>query len=253
MSQRQVIIVTGGSRGIGLGISKRLAAAGARVVLNGRRGSADEAVAEVGGGAIYISADMADADARQRLVDETVQRCGRIDGLVNNAGVAPDVRADVMDAGEASFERLMRINTQGPYFLTQAVARQMRKQHDADSKFRGSIVFVTSVSSTVASVNRGDYCLSKAALSMATKVWAARLAEFGVGVYEVRPGVIRTDMTAGVTEKYDKLFAEGLAVEPRWGTPDDVARAVVPLALGELTYATGSVLMVDGGLTLPRL
>ena len=253
MNQPKVIIVTGGSRGIGRGIAKALAAAGATVVITGRRDSADDAVAEIGGGCVYVRADVADPEARQNLVDRVVDRFGRVDGLVNNAGIAPDVRADILQADEASFERLMRVNTIGPYFLTQLVARQMRTQFRTDRNFRGSVVFVTSVSSVVASVNRGDYCVSKAAGSMSAKLWAARLAEFGVGVYEVRPGVIRTDMTAGVTDKYDKLFADGLAVEGRWGTPEDVASVVRPMAMGEFTYATGSVVYVDGGLTLQRM
>ncbi|MEM6561378.1 MAG: 3-ketoacyl-ACP reductase [Planctomycetota bacterium] len=252
-SEQRVAIVTGGSRGIGLGIAKHLVGGGFSVVINGRRPTAEDALAELGANAHYVSADIADPGDRQRLVDETVAKFGRVDALINNAGVAPDVRADILDADEASFERLLRINTQGPYFLTQAVARQMRNQHADDPDWRGSIVFVTSISATVASTNRGDYCISKAALSMATQLWAVRLAEFGVGVYEVRPGVIKTDMTAGVTDKYDALIADGLTVEPRWGLPDDIGRAVLPLAAGQFTYATGSVLHVDGGLTIPRL
>ena len=259
MSDSKVIIVTGGSRGIGFGIAKLLADHGHSVVINGRRDASEVQPTvehlQTGNHAqvAYVQADVADANDRQRLVDETVDRFGRIDGLVNNAGIAPNVRADILEATEGSFERLIRINTQGAYFLTQAVARQMRTQHEADENWRGSVTFVTSVSATVASINRGDYCISKAALSMAVKLWAARLAEFSVGVYEVRPGVIETDMTAGVKEKYDQLFAEGLAVEQRWGQPEDIARAVLPLATGQFTYATGSVLMVDGGLTIPRL
>ena len=255
---RKVALVTGGSRGIGLGIAKELASAGCDLVINGRRPAADVADAigdleSLGAAVHYVAADIGDAGDRRKLVDSTVDRFGRIDALVNNAGVAPSERADILDAGEESFERLLRINTRGPYFLTQAVARQMRKQHEADAGWRGSVVFVTSVSATVVSTNRGDYCISKAALAMAVQLWAARLAEFGVGVYEVRPGVIKTDMTSGVTDKYDRLLANGLAVEARWGLPDDVGRAVAPLATGRLTYATGSVVMVDGGLTIPRL
>ena len=257
-SEKRVALVTGGSRGIGLGIAKKLAADGFAVAINGRRPSADDAVAEVGGGAFYVSADVADAAGRRALLDAVRDQFGRLDVLVNNAGVAPDVRADVLDAGEASFDRLIDINLKGPYFLTQLVGRWMAEQHAAEGPAAAArqVVFVTSVSAEVASVNRGDYCLAKAALAMAAKLWAARLAEFGVAVYEVRPGVIRTDMTAGVTEKYDELFARGLTVEPRWGTPDDVGRAVAALCGGPgggLTYATGSVLHVDGGLTLQRL
>lgn len=255
---RKTAIITGGSRGIGLGIARELAREGFNLVINGRRPAGDvaEAIGELeslGAQVHYVAADIGSAADRQKLVDETVARFGGIDALVNNAGVAPDVRADILEAGEKSFERLLRINTQGPYFLTQAVARQMKQQHEAEPSWRGSIVFVTSMSVTVASVNRGDYCISKAGLAMAVKLWATRLAKYNVGVYEVRPGVIKTDMTAGVADKYDKLFKAGVAVEKRWGLPEDVGRAVAPLAAGKLSYATGSVINVDGGLTIPRL
>ncbi len=258
MSERPVAIVTGGSRGIGLGIAIELARDGFDLVVNGRRPAADvgeslDRLRSYGSNVLYVAADIADSAGRDQIVTRTVDHFGRIDSLVNNAGVAPAVRADLMDATEESFERLLRINTRGPYFLTQTVARQMATQHAADPQWRGSVTFVTSVSVTVASVTRGDYCVSKAALAMAVKLWATRLAEYNVGVYEVRPGVIRTDMTSGVTDKYDRLLADGLAVEPRWGLPEDVGRAVAVLAGGRLTYATGSVLHVDGGLTLPRL
>jgi NAD(P)-dependent dehydrogenase (short-subunit alcohol dehydrogenase family) len=250
-SAKRVALVTGGSRGIGLGIAKRLARDGFHVVINGRRPTADEAVSDVGHNCLYVSADIGNGDSRAAMLDTIRERCGRLDVLVNNAGIAPDVRADLLEASEESFDKLIGVNLKGPYFLTQAVGRWMKEQYEADGE-RRSVVFVTSISASVASVNRGDYCLSKAGLAMATKLWAARLAEFGIGVFEVRPGVIKTDMTGGVVEKYDALFAQGLAVEPRWGTPDDVAKAVAALC-GDITYATGSVLHVDGGLTLQRL
>lgn len=257
-SAKKVALVTGGTRGIGLGISRQLAGDGFDLAVNGRRNAA--AVAEslselekLGAAVLYCQADVADTADRARMVDEIRQRFGRLDVLVNNAGVAPDVRADLLDSTEESFDRLIAINLRGPYFLTQLVARWMVEQHRADASFAGVVVNVSSISATVASVNRGDYCISKAGVAMATRLWAARLAEFGIAVYEVRPGVIRTDMTSGVTEKYDKLIAEGLTVEPRWGTPDDVGRAVAMLARGDLAYATGNVISVDGGLTLPRL
>ncbi len=181
------------------------------------------------------------------------KRFGRLDVLVNNAGVAPDVRADILQAGPESFDRLININLRGPYFLTQACANWMIEQQSASPDFRGVVVNVSSVSANVASVNRGDYCISKAGVAMATQLWAVRLAEFGIDVFEVRPGIIATDMTAGVTEKYDKLIAGGLTLNKRWGTPQDVGRAVAMLAAGKLTYATGQVLVVDGGLTNRRL
>ncbi len=258
MPGKKAALVTGGTRGIGLGVALRLAQSGFDVAVNGRR-TAEEVEQSIdqikahGAEVLYCRADVASSDDRARMVDEVFDRFGRLDTLVNNAGVAPDVRADLLDASEESFERLVRINLQGPYFLTQTVAKRMIDQPTTEEGRRGVIVNVSSVSATVASVNRGDYCISKAGVAMATQLWAARLAEYGVSVYEVRPGVIRTDMTSGVTEKYDRLLAEGLTVEPRWGTPDDVGRAVAMLARGELSYATGNVLLVDGGLTLPRL
>ena len=255
---KRVALVTGGTRGIGFGISKRLAEDGFSLAVNGRREEADvtktlDELRAIGADVLYCRADVADSAGRKQMVDDIRMRFGRLDVLVNNAGVAPSERADILDAGEESFDRLISINLKGPYFLTQLVANWMAEQYRTDNNFRGSIINVSSISATVVSVNRGDYCISKAGIAMATQLWAARMAEFGVSVYEVRPGVIKTDMTAGVTEKYDKLIAEGLTVEPRWGTPEDVGRAVAVLARGELSYATGSLLMVDGGLTMPRL
>lgn len=254
----KVALVTGGTRGIGLGISRQLASDGFHLAVNGRRSEheVEQALVELkslGGEVLYCQADVADAAGRGKMVAEVRAKFGRLDVLVNNAGVAPDVRADLLDATPESFDRLISINLRGPYFLTQAVARWMIEQRQSDSAFSGVVVNVSSVSATLASVNRGDYCISKAGIAMATQLWATRLAEFGIQVYEVRPGVIRTDMTSGVTEKYDKLIAAGLTVEPRWGTPEDVGRAVGVLARGELAYATGNVIVVDGGLTLPRL
>jgi NAD(P)-dependent dehydrogenase (short-subunit alcohol dehydrogenase family) len=163
------------------------------------------------------------------------------------------VRADILDADEESFDRVLGINLKGPYFLTQLVARWMIEQSQADADFRGVVVNVSSVSATEASINRGDYCISKAGVAMATQLWAHRLAEYGIAVYEVRPGVIHTDMSAPVAEKYDRLIANGLTVENRWGMPEDVGRAVAMLARGAISYATGNVLNIDGGLTLRRL
>lgn len=258
VSTKKVALVTGGTRGIGLGISQQLARDGFNLAVNGRRAEADvaeaiDALKKLGAEVLYCQADVADAVGREEMLTAIRNKFGRLDVLVNNAGVAPDVRADLLDATQESFDRLISINLRGPYFLTQLVAQWMIEQHQADGKFAGVIVNVSSVSATVASVNRGDYCISKAGVAMATQLWAARLAEYGIQVYEVRPGVIRTDMTSGVVEKYDKLIAEGLTVDPRWGTPEDVGRAVGVLARGELAYATGNVIMVDGGLTLPRL
>ncbi|MAT69738.1 MAG: 3-ketoacyl-ACP reductase [Planctomycetaceae bacterium] len=257
-SGKRVALVTGGSRGIGLGIAHELAASGFDLAINGRRPESDVSAAldelrTAGADVFYAAADIASLADHQRLVGAIRERFGRLDVLVNNAGIAPDVRADMLEAAADSFDKLVSVNLRGPYFLTQRVANWMIEQRRADAAFRAAIVNVSSISATVASVNRGDYCISKAGVAMATQLWAARLAEFGINVFEVRPGIIRTDMTAGVTDKYDQLIAEGLTLEPRWGEPADVGKAVAMLARGELSYATGGVLVVDGGLTLPRL
>ena len=246
-------IVTGGTRGIGLGIARALAAEGWQLVVSGVRPAADvgtvlEELTALGGTAHYCASDIAVAADRATLVAESIDRFGGIDALVNNAGRAPAVRADLLDAGEESFEKLMRTNLQGPYFLTQQVARHMT------GRGRGAgIVFVTSVSAELASVNRGDYCVSKAGLAMAARLFAVRLAPQAIPVFEVRPGVIATDMTARVKDVYDQRIADGLVPEGRWGTPADVGRVVAALLRGEAPYATGSVIHVDGGLALGRL
>jgi NAD(P)-dependent dehydrogenase (short-subunit alcohol dehydrogenase family) len=255
---KQVALVTGGARGIGLGISKCLAQDGFDLAICGVREPAAvvevvQALRELGAEVVYCRCDVADAAARAAMLAEVRQHFGRLHVLVNNAGVAPKVRADLLQATEESFEYVLRANLQGPYFLTQAAARWMVEQKQTDAGFQGCIINVSSVSATSASVHRGEYCISKAGIGMATQLWAARLGEFGIPVYEVRPGIIRSDMTAGVQEKYDKLIAEGLLVQPRWGLPEDVGKACAMLARGELTYSTGQVLMVDGGLSIPRL
>ena len=255
---KRVALVTGGTRGIGLGIADALAAGGFNLAVNGIRevekvADAVRAIEARGAEVLYCRGDVSSADDRKAVVEAVRERFGRLDVLVNNAGVAPYNRTDLLEATEESFVRLMRVNLKAPYFLTQLVARWMIEQRQKDAIFSGVIVNVSSVSATEASVNRGDYCVSKAGLAMATQLWAARLAEYGICVYEVRPGIVRTDMTEGVAEKYDQLIAGGLTVERRWGTPEDVGRAVAVLARGELTYATGNILRVDGGLTLRRL
>lgn len=255
---KKVALITGGSRGIGFGVAKHLAKSGYDVAINGRRDASDvaDAIKELeglGAAVLYWQADVASREDHRKMLDAIEKRFGRLDVLVNNAGVAPSVRADVLEATDESFDRLISINLRGPYFLTQAVANWMIRQGKVEKDFRGCIVNVSSISATVVSVNRGDYCISKAGVAMATQLWAARLAEFNIDVYEVRPGVIATDMTGPVKEKYDKLIAEGLTVQKRWGYPDDVGKAVAMLARGELPYATGQVLNVDGGLTLQRL
>ena len=251
-------VVTGGTRGIGLGVARALAREGWNLALCGMRAETDVApvLDELRASGVSVSYDIVDVasrEARTRFTKSLRDRHGAVDALVNNAGRAPRVRADILDAPEDSFEELIRTNLQGPYFLTQAIAREQAMRRQADPAFRAAIVFITSVSAEMASTNRGDYCISKAGLSMAARLFAARLASHGIPVYEVRPGIIDTDMTAGVREAYDKRIAEGLVPERRWGTPEDVGRVVAALLRGDAPYATGSIITVDGGLSLPRL
>ncbi len=255
---KRVALVTGGGRGIGRGIAECLATSGFDLAINGVRDESQvadtiAALEKLGVAVVYCQGNVAEAADRQAILDGVRKHFGRLDVLVNNAGVAPTVRADILEATEESFDRQIAINLKGPYFLTQLAARWMVEQRQADAAFQGVIVNISSVSATEASINRGDYCISKAGIAMATQLWAHRLAEFGIAVFEIRPGIIESDMTAAVKEKYDKLFAEGLTVENRWGQPQDVGRAVAMLARGDLTYATGNVLNIDGGLTLRRL
>jgi 3-oxoacyl-[acyl-carrier protein] reductase len=258
MTRRRVALVTGGARGIGLAIASHLARDGFDLAVCGAR-SADAAADAVAslrehrGEVFYGVCDIGDRTARADFVDSVRKRFGRLHVLVNNAGMAPLQRRDVLDATEESFERVVRVNLQGPYFLTQVVARWMIEQRRSDRAFRGCVVNISSVSATTASVQRGEYCVAKAGLSMATQLWAARLGEWDIPVYEVRPGIVHTDMTAPAKAKYDRLIAEGLLVQSRWGEPDDVGRAVAMLARGDLPYSTGQVVMVDGGLSVPRL
>ena len=256
-------LVTGASRGIGRGIALALAKLGGfDLAINyasneaAARGTA--AACEAAGGGVkarIVRGDVSSAEDRAGLVDFMRREFGRLDLLVNNAGVAPNVRADILDAEEESFDRLISINLKGPYFLTQLAARYMVEQLGGKQAEPGvmNVVTVSSISAYTASVNRGDYCISKAGLSMHTQLWAARLAEHGIGVFEVQPGIIETDMTSKVKERYDKLFAEGLTPLPRWGTPEDVGKAVTAVAMGHFPYSTGMIIDVDGGFKLRRL
>lgn len=253
-----VALITGGTRGIGLGIAEALAEEGYDLALCGRREEA--AVSDVLSGlrdrgveVFYISSDISDGSDRERLVEGVRAHYGRLHVLVNNAGVAPNERNDLLDATEESFDRVLGINLKGPYFLTQRVANWMVDQHRQDGSFQGCVINITSISSTVASPERGEYCVSKAGLTMMTKLWSVRLSEFDIPVYEVRPGIIRTDMTSGVEEKYDRLIEEGLMLQDRWGEPEDVGKAAAMLTRGDLPYSTGQVVMVEGGMTVDRL
>lgn len=258
MNETAVALVTGASRGIGRAIAVALARIGYDVAVNYRADA--EAVAETqrligctGRWCETIQADIACGGDRLALVEHIKATFGRLDLLVNNAGVAPLKRADLLDADEDSYEHVMAINLKGPYFLTQRVAKWMIEQRSSTPDRPLRIVNIGSISAYTSSPNRGQYCLSKAAMGMMTKLYADRLAEYGIGVFEIRPGIIMTDMTRGVKDKYDKLIAEGLTPISRWGTPDDVARAVCAVAEGRLDFCTGQVINVDGGFHLRRL
>jgi NAD(P)-dependent dehydrogenase (short-subunit alcohol dehydrogenase family) len=255
----RVAVVTGGSRGIGRGIVGELAALGLSVVVNYRSdaGAAEsacrEATARGAPRALAVRADVAEPDQGRRLLDETLLALGRVDVWVNNAGVAPETRRDLLETTPESFDRVVGTNLRGPFFLTQAVARAMIELVRQGMLTDPAIVFITSISSETVSIGRGEYCVSKAGLSMVARLFAVRLAEHGIPVFEVRPGLIATDMTAGVRASYDERIEAGLVPIARWGTPGDVGRAVAALASGRLPYATGDVLYVDGGMHLRRL
>lgn len=262
-ADRPVVLVTGASRGIGRGIALHLAAAGYSVAVNYRSNTqaADAAVeacraAAAGNGQFFekVQGDVGEKAGRDTLVQQVLGRFGRIDALVNNAGVAPNERKDILYASEESFERLLQINLQGPYFLTQKIARywlQSQPKPLLPGGFR--VVFVTSISADTVSLNRGEYCVSKAGTAMGAQLWARRLAAENIQVYEVRPGIIETDMTSGVKEKYDPLIADGLVPQRRWGYPEDIGKAVRALVDGDFGFSTGSVIHVDGGFHIKEL
>ncbi len=249
------IIVTGGTRGIGAGIVKVLAEAGHNIGFCGRnsvsehQNDVEELQKEFSGKFKYYRCDVSSQADCETLVNDFLSDFGCIDVLINNAGVAPQVRSDVLEMSPESFDRVMQINLKGPFFLTQLVAKAMLTENK--ESFR-CIINVGSVSADYASINRGEYCLSKAAVAMATKLWAVRLADCGIAVYEIRPGIIKSDMTSSVTEKYDKLIAEGITLQKRWGYPEDIGKAAKMLISGALSYSTGQVINIDGGLTIKR-
>jgi 3-oxoacyl-[acyl-carrier protein] reductase len=262
-SEAAVVLVTGAGRGLGRGIALQLAEEGCSVAVNYAR-DAEAAAATVEacrGGAksasqkfVAIRADVSVAADRENLLLQTLSHFGRVDALVNNAGMAPRARADIVEATEESFEEIIRTNLKGPHFLTQAVARHwLGRSAQAPHSGGRKIIFITSISADTASIARGDYCISKAGLSMAAQLWAARLSADGIQVTEVRPGIMATDMTAGVKEKYDALIAGGLVPQMRWGTPEDVGLAVRSIVAGHLPYSSGAVIAVDGGFGIRRL
>lgn len=240
---KKVALITGGSRGIGRGVADLLYEKGFDVAITSR-GPADEVAQER---YLCVQADNSTAEGREKALSAVMARFGRLDLLVNNAGIAPRVRADLLEMSEESMRELMDVNLIGPFFLTQQAAQIMIAQGE------GMIVNITSMSSYVASVNRGEYCMSKAALSMMTNLFAVRLAEHGIPVYEIRPGIIKTDMTSGVSAKYDALIEGGITPIKRWGTPEDIAKAVYMLSERLLPFSTGEVINVDGGFHLQRL
>jgi NAD(P)-dependent dehydrogenase (short-subunit alcohol dehydrogenase family) len=259
MDNDRVAVVTGGSRGIGRGIVEALAAQGFSVVIN-YRANADSAEAvrkrslALGAPrATTIEADVSDLNDGRKLLERTLQSFGRVDVWVNNAGVAPSARLDLLETTPESWDRVLGVDLRGPFFLTQAVARAMIESAPAQAGAEPQIIFITSISSSTASVNRGEYCVAKAGLSMVAQLFAVRLAEFGIRVSEVRPGLIATDMTAAVHPDYSRRIEAGLSPIRRWGTPEDVGRAVAAIASGSTPFSTGNVVYVDGGLHLRRL
>ncbi len=255
---RRVALITGGSRGIGFGIASELAQNNFDLAINGTRsaGLAENALKELRGYGIdvmYCQGDIASSGDRLEIMRQVKDHYGALHVLVNNAGVAPKDRKDILDATEESFDYVMGVNLKGTYFLTQKAANWMIEQKKMNTEFKGCIINISSVSATVVSLNRGEYCISKAGIGMVTQLFAVRLGEYDIPVFEVRPGIIQTDMTSGVKEKYDKLIGEGICVQKRWGQPQDVGKVVASLAKSDFMYSTGQVIMVDGGLTIPRL
>jgi NAD(P)-dependent dehydrogenase (short-subunit alcohol dehydrogenase family) len=257
-NKKPVAFVTGGSRGIGFGCASQLAKQGFDLAVNGMRD--ESAVSEpiaalkaLGADVVYCQGDIGSAEARTSMLDKIKAHYGKLNILVNNAGVAPKERKDILEASEESFDYVVGTNVKGPYFLSQAAAKWMIEQKAADADGFYTIINVGSISATVVSVNRGEYCVSKAGIAMMSQLFAARLGEYGIPVYEIRPGVTKTDMTSGVTDKYDALIEDGLCVTKRWGYPEDIGKAVGALSKGDFAYSTGQVIMIDGGLTMPRL
>jgi NAD(P)-dependent dehydrogenase (short-subunit alcohol dehydrogenase family) len=258
-----VVLVTGSSRGLGRGVAQSLAAAGHSVAIHyaSNRQAADETVALCEGLAVRpeqkfaaVGGNVGLASDRQRIFDETLRAFGRLDALVNNAGIAPRVRADIVDATEEIFDEVIAVNLKGPYFLSQLAVRHWLSLPGQSLLPNGyKLIFISSLSANTASVNRGEYCISKAGLAMAAQLWAVRLAADGIQVTELRPGIMATDMTSGVKEKYDRLLAEGIVPQKRWGEPSDVGRAVESILAGHFPFSTGDVINIDGGFHLRRL
>jgi 3-oxoacyl-[acyl-carrier protein] reductase len=255
---KKTALITGGSRGIGLGIARALAREGYNLAINGVRDeeNAAEALEELralGADVLYCQGSIAIAADREKIIEKAYEFFGNINVLVNNAGIAPRVRMDLLDTTPENYQEVLTTNLEGPFFFTQSIAKKMAHTKQNNYAFEATIIFVTSISATVTSVNRGEYCVSKAGLAMTSALFAVRLAEFSIPVFEIRPGVIATDMTAKVQGKYNDLFENGMALQPRWGTPEDVGKAVASLTRGDFPYSTGQVIHVDGGMLIDRL
>ncbi len=255
---KKTALITGGSRGIGLGIAIELAKSGFNLAINGVREQESiqhviDELKALGPEVIYVQGDVSKKTEREKIFKSVIKEFSRLNVLINNAGIAPRERRDILDASEDIYDEVLEINLKGPYFLTQLFANHMVEMKKEDKELWCCIINVSSVSATVASVNRGEYCISKAGIAMATKLWAARLGEFNIPVYEIRPGVIQTDMTSGVTDKYNRLFEEGISIQKRWGLPEDVGKVAAAMVMGMLPYSTGQAVMVDGGMTVQRL
>lgn len=263
MNAKPVALTTGAGRGIGRAVVLELARQGYDIAANDivfdpadrTRGLFEvrERAEALGASVLAARGDIASLEDQDRLLAEVLAAFGRIDVLVNNAGIAPEERRDLLETSPESYDRLMAVNARGAFFLTQKVAREMVRRREAGETGRLAIIFITSISAVVSSPSRPEYCVSKAALSQTAALFADRLAGHAIGVYEVRPGIIRTEMTAPVRDKYDRLIAGGLVPQGRWGEPEDVAAAVAALASGAFAYATGAVIEVSGGMNLRRL
>mgnify|MGYP006425142491 CR=1 FL=1 len=258
MDQKKIALITGGSRGIGFGCAQYLAREGFDLAVNGVREESQaqqslDALKAEGANVLYCRGNIGDTAQRAEILDKIREHYGRLHVLVNNAGVAPKQRLDILETTEDNFTDVLDTNLKGTFFLSQAVACWMVRQKEENPAYGGCMINISSISATVVSVNRGEYCIAKAGMSMTTQLFAARLGEYEIPVYEIRPGITETDMTAGVKEKYDKMLAEGLCVQSRWGNPKDTGKAVAALARGDFPYSTGQVIMTDGGLTIPRL
>jgi 3-oxoacyl-[acyl-carrier protein] reductase len=258
MIMNRIALITGGSRGIGLGIAKEFAKNKIDLAIMGRRepGQVSEVIDELrktGSDVLYIQGDITSSKDRGNCLKAIKEHFGILNILINNAGIAPRARIDILQGTEKSFDEVMSVNLKGPYFLTQQAANWMIEQKQKRDEYEACIINISSMSATVASTNRGEYCISKAGMSMLTQLFAVRLGEFDIPVYEIRPGIILTDMTVKVREKYDKLIREGVTIQKRWGLPVDVAKAALALVNGVLSYSTGQVISVDGGMTLQAL